>query len=598
MKNIFKVLAILVLGSTIASCGKFLDRPSEDNYNAANFYQNDEQMMQGVNYLYNSPWYDFQRGFIKIGEVTSGNYYIGNNPYTTLTFNSTDDDLVNMSYSLWAVNGHANTVIDNILAAMKNGSQASEEVANRCIAEALVWKAMAYFYLVRTFGEVPIVHNNTDLLNENYNSIEKRPRSNVYDYIIMTLDKAMDLFAAAQYYKTGGWGNYERIDYYAAEALLSKVYLTKAGLSGSLNSEDLDMAKTYAWDVINNSGRELLPTYSDLFRLTGYNATGECLISWLWENTRNPWTAQNTLQSDLAMQGFDELGDCWGGWGGPTVDLQEAFGVSAKDDPSKRVGEKDSRRKATMMMAGDKYEYFWTDKGGFDYLKFIYDKNNYGKGGPGGQLQCGTGANNVKHLYGDSYDHEQAVGALPENMCNKLPTHILRLADIYLVYAESCLLTGDQSEALDYVNKVRVRAGVDSLKTITYDDIWKERRLELAYEGDRWYDFVRRSYYDVDACIAELKAQKRSCFIGLDDVFKEYIGKDFDYSGSWDASNVVYISSSSIGECWDNPTVTKETFTLPFPTEDVVFNGNLKSDAEAVEVDVYATYSYDYIDED
>lgn len=41
----------------------------EDTYNVATFYQNDEQCVQGVNYLYNSPWYDFQRGFDKIGEV-------------------------------------------------------------------------------------------------------------------------------------------------------------------------------------------------------------------------------------------------------------------------------------------------------------------------------------------------------------------------------------------------------------------------------------------------------------------------------------------------------------------------------------------------
>ena len=74
----FLFASMLALGTT--SCEEFLDRPAEDNYNAGNFYQNDEQCYQGVNYLYNSPWYDFQRGFIKVGEVLSGQYVLGQFP--------------------------------------------------------------------------------------------------------------------------------------------------------------------------------------------------------------------------------------------------------------------------------------------------------------------------------------------------------------------------------------------------------------------------------------------------------------------------------------------------------------------------------------
>lgn len=94
----FLFASMLALGTT--SCEEFLDRPAEDNYNAGNFYQNDEQCYQGVNYLYNSPWYDFQRGFIKVGEVLSGNMYWGSSPYMEFTVNGTDADLVSMSYSL------------------------------------------------------------------------------------------------------------------------------------------------------------------------------------------------------------------------------------------------------------------------------------------------------------------------------------------------------------------------------------------------------------------------------------------------------------------------------------------------------------------
>jgi hypothetical protein len=442
---------------------------------------------------------------------------------------------------------------------------------------------MAYFFMVRTFGPVPIVHDGSAMIAEGgYNSISKVTKANVYEYIIMTLEKAMELFDEYDIKTTSGWTNYERLDYYAAEALLSKVYLTRAGLSGTLDNDDLDMAASLAKDVIDHSGRTLLPSYEDVFRLSGFNATGECLISWLWKAGRDPWTQQNTLQSDLAMVGFDENGDVWGGWRGPTVDLMAAFGTSAIDNPAARDNS-DIRRKATCMMAGDTYDYFWTDKGGFDFLKFIYDKDDYGKGGPGGAMQCPTGANNVKHLYGDNYDHEQATGVTPLSMAAQTPTHLLRLSDVYLIYAEAKLLRDNAAEALIYVNMVRARAGAPDLAAVTFNDIWKERRLELAHEGDRWYDYVRRSYYDMAACINELKAQKRSSWYHLDDVYKKYYEEN-----TWDAGAVIY------NDMYDNPNVTASSFTLPFPTMDVVFNGKMASDAEPENIDIRATYSYDF----
>ena len=288
-------LCVAALAFGMSSCEDFLNRPTEDNYNTANYYQTDDQCLAGVNYLYNSPWYDFQRGFIKVGEVLSGNYYWGSSPYLTFTVNGTDEDLVNMSYSLWAVIGHANTVYDNL-----KGSPASESVKKQCMGECLTWKAMAYFYLVRSFGDVPIIHNNTDeLVNGTYNEKYKVMKEDVYEYIIMTLEKALELLP-----RSSGAG---RIDYYCAEGLLAKVYLTKAGVTGTLNADDLNKAATYAKDVIDNSGRSLLSNYSDVFRLAN-NKSEESLIAWHWSCEGNVWTSQNTLQSDLGIDGFDEFG--------------------------------------------------------------------------------------------------------------------------------------------------------------------------------------------------------------------------------------------------------------------------------------------------
>ena len=576
INRIFGSIAVGLLALGIVSCEKFLDRPSEDSYNTSNFYLNDEQCIQGVNYIYNSPWYDFQRGFIKIGEVMSGNMYWGSSPYLTFTTNATDEDLKNMAYSLWAVNGHVNAVLVNI-----NASDGpSRAVKNQCLGEALTLKALAYFFMVRTFGEVPIVHNNTELLgSNNYNNIYKVTRKNVYEYIIMTIEKAMSLLPK----KTSGWNS--RIDYYAAEALLSKVYLTMAGIDGALDQELLKKAAEYAKDVIDNSGRTLTPVYSDIFRLSPslYNQTGEPLISWMWTVDGNQWTRQNTLQSDLGMVGFDEFGDVWGQWGGPSVDLMDAFGVSPVDNPSARATEKDKRRKVTMMMAGDEYPYFWQDKGGFDVVRFMYDAN-YGAGGPG--EFCGPcGAQNCKHLYGNNADHEAALGKSADRMAYELPTHILRLSDVYLIYAEASLLTSNSAAALEYVNKVRERAGTSLLTSVAIKDIWKERRLELAGEGDYWYDFVRRSYYDMNGVIDEIKAQRRNPWWNLNSVYKTWYesGKK-----TWvvDESECRYDSDTPA------PNVTASSFTLPFPQEDVVNNPHLLEPAQ--EINVRETYSYNF----
>lgn len=62
--NIIKIASAGVLLAAMVSCSDFLNRPAEDTYNVDNFYLNDEQCVQGVNYLYNSPWYDFLRAFL------------------------------------------------------------------------------------------------------------------------------------------------------------------------------------------------------------------------------------------------------------------------------------------------------------------------------------------------------------------------------------------------------------------------------------------------------------------------------------------------------------------------------------------------------
>ena len=606
LKNIFKGAMAGVLVLSMASCEDFLTRPTEDNYNVDNFYQNDAQVEQGVNFLYNSPWYDFQRAFIKIGEVMSGNMYWGSSPYLTFTTNGTDADLVNMSYSLWAVNGHANTVITNIL----NSEGPSQAAKNKAIGEALTWKAMAYFYMVRTFGEVPIVHDNNAILTSGtYNDLYKADRASVYEYIIMTLEKAMELLPK----QTSGWNG--RIDYYAAEALLAKVYLTRAGLSGTLNNDDLANAAKYAEDVIDNSGRKLTPEYSDIFRLSPavHNATGESLIAWQWECSSGRWTSQNTLQSDLIFEGFSEFGDMWGGWGGPSYDLALAFGADPVAGPAEIKKVTDKRRQATLMMAGDVYPYFWTTKStktgnkGFDYLYFLYSGDaDYAAYGVPAQFEGPCGIQNVKHLFGDGADHEAALGVSAARMSYQLPTHLLRLGDVYLICAEAYLLAGNQPKALEYTNAIRQRAGVEALASVTFEDIWKERRLELAGEGDRWYDYVRLAYYDKAAAMADLSGQKMNSVYNYDEACKHYwytgcggsIEDVPDDLTAFDPSKAEWKTDfeNEVRYNDDDPArstyVNENIFTLPLPSEDVVFNPHLLEPAKSVDVRTEYVYNF------
>lgn len=58
------------------------------------------------------------------------------------------------------------------------------------MGECLAWKAMAYFYLVRIWGDVPIVHNNSsEIAAGDYNNKYKVKAADVYEYIVMTLEK-------------------------------------------------------------------------------------------------------------------------------------------------------------------------------------------------------------------------------------------------------------------------------------------------------------------------------------------------------------------------------------------------------------------------
>lgn len=545
----YKYVICIVAGMSLLPIGcseEFLNRPPEDGYIAEEWFQTEDQLNAACNALYGGVWFDFQRSFINIGDVMAGNHHAGgDNPFYTFNVNATTSGIAEAYNSLWMAVGYSNSVIEGI--ERYAPESLSDAVVNRAMGEALVWKSMAYFYLVRSFGPVPIIESNSEsIINGTALTLYRNTTADVYEYIVRLLERAAELLPEQN---LPG-----RINKYGAYGLLAKVYLTRAGVgrSGTREQSDLDKARDYA-GILVDSPLELEPVYWNLFRISTGNRNPENLISWHWQ-AAEAWGSQNAMQADLAVQNLTGFGDGWGTWSGPSVNLQQLFDEDATLVGSENRKYSDARRKATMMMDGDFYDDLQRDKPS--------DPNNPSspKGlmvlwDGGAQFQSPTGAWARKHIVGNAKDNEAEGGGFIGFMKTNLSTHLLRLADVYLIYAEAILGNNDISSdpaALDALNKVRGRsiAAHTSLEDFDLLDIMEERRRELAYEGDNWFDFVRLHYYQPSLAIALLAAQERG-----------------SYSGNASAENIVLEPKTY--------TPGNGDFLLPIPEGDLLKNPNL-----------------------
>jgi hypothetical protein len=180
-----------------------------------------------------------------------------------------------------------------------------------------------------------------------------------------------------------------------------------------------------------------------------------------------------------------------------------------------------------------------------------------------------SGSNCAKHIVGRSADAKaQGYDAL-DRMSTPLSTHILRLSDVYLVYAEAVLgnaASTNDANALKAFNMVRQRAlktNYVAATSITFNDIFKERRLEFALEGDNWYDYVRLHYYKPELATSMIAAQERGTWGGLD---------AFYLSG--DVTNLKITSHKVTG-------LNDADFTIPFPEVDLSLNPGLMDEPVA-----------------
>lgn len=141
------------------------------------------------------------------------------------------------------------------------------------------------------------------------------------------------------------------------------------------------------------------------------------------------------------------------------------------------------------MMVGDTFPEILKDEGGYVYP--FEDK-------------CDI----KKYVIGTAADNDGHVGFMSTDLCY----YIMRLPEVYLIYAEAILGNNNSTsdpDALLYFNLVRQRAGLSDKTSITFKDIFNEKRKEFALEDQLMFEYVRWFYFEPDAAMAELQDQHR-----------------------------------------------------------------------------------------
>lgn len=547
-----KYICSFVLAASLlfTGCSDFLDSKDNSNIAGDNFYLSEEDCKAATAPLYSKVWFHFNDKFYY--GMGDGRGYNLRAPYSDYIYPFTDlnesgltSPLVQAWESLYIVVQQANKVINGI----KGGSM-SESVKPQYIAEARFMRGVAYYYLGMLWGNV-ILNENSDELVANP-IVAPSPASDVFEFVMRDLEYAAKYLPETSY-ATG------RVNQYSAFAMLSRVYLTYAGYSdnknsGTRNSEYLELAKKAALKVIENKNFSLMDNYADLFKIENNN-NSETLFALQWVANSDTYGESNTIQNYFAY-GSDVTGTDRA-WGGATV---------AQPNAVWEYEQGDTRRKATWMAHGDFYPELMSDKGG---LTVEYSES---------QLNC------KKYVCGSSKDNASiSYGNTPIN------TYMIRLAEVYLNYAEACFgnnltltanKTGDidsdskisvtlgtnvsctDDKALEYYNAVRTRAGLAPLKnSFTFNDLRRDRRLELCLEGQYWYDMVRWANFQQQAVMNYITGQMRDTNIP---VLWDATAQTLSIDSSKDATN------RSIG------TVKESIFLLPYPESETVQNPLLK----------------------
>ena len=318
-------------------------------------------------------------------------------------------------------------------------------------------RAYYYFHLVRFFGDVPLFADKRLSLSES-RSLQRSPKSAVYAQIERDLTAAISVLPAVQVQKG-------RITKYAAQALLGKVYLYQ--------NKFTEAAQTLE-TVITSNAFSLVSNYGSQFLADGENGSESVFeIQFSNNSPYYNWGGPNRGQGNFGVQMVGIRGlngnaamPYASGWSFdlPTASLANAF-------------EAGDRRKDVAILNIEAYK---TANPGFGISYQVAPYKNTG-------------------LYNQKYHPRKGETSGQVELNYKNNHRSIRYADVLLMAAEAFnrSATPNETKAQQYLNAVRARAFGDNLHNITSTGaalkqaIWDERRLELAMEGERFFDLVR-----------------------------------------------------------------------------------------------------------
>ncbi|MBD1421427.1 RagB/SusD family nutrient uptake outer membrane protein [Sphingobacterium chuzhouense] len=427
--NIALLLAAGVLGQ---SCTEdFLDVPSQEIIEAedSNEVFEPEALVNGVYGMFTDWNYGF--AYLGITEILSDNADKGSAP----TDPGTDKDILDaLTYT--PTTASFQSTWEHWYKSIGRATQSIEYTENYGLPdETLKKRLIAEARFIRALNYFFLVRGWGDVPIQEIDLLERKPTSEVYAYIEADLQFAIDNLPLKSAYPAKDLG---RATKGAAQGLLSKVYLYQKKWQ-----EAVGMAQA----VLNSGEYSLEPDYATIWRASTENGR-ESLFEF---QGRGAELAHGIQQYSQTQGARGESGWGWG-FNTPTQNLVDAFDAEGDE----------IRKDATIIFRGET----------------LYD----------GRV-ISQAVENPRYNEKAYSSANAGAGDTDKNI------RYLRLGEIYLILAEAANETGNSNLALENLNIVRDRVDLPAVTTTDQSQlrqlIWKERRLELAFEHDRWFDLVR-----------------------------------------------------------------------------------------------------------
>ncbi|HET8736824.1 MAG TPA: RagB/SusD family nutrient uptake outer membrane protein [Pricia sp.] len=467
MKNILKISGAIAAFALVAlSCqDDFLETDPKAIQLDSNYYKNAEEVFNGVVAAYDPLAWEGARGsryctFASFVSASDEAYGGGGSISDVLFLNTMDDFSIDPAngpqQGFWERNFTGVSRTNTVLSKMEGDIEGLEEATRqRYIAEVKVLRAYYYFDLVRIFGNVPLFTEPLD--NDEIYDVEQVPSAQVYAQIendlldAIAVPKLPDLVPRET---EGG-----RMTKGTAHALLGKVYLYQgkwqeaAGQFAIVNGEP---------GGNNRFGYALLPDFGTIFRPDNKFSAESILERGHTSTAASAWGNSSLVEGFITTKMVGPRSYSgpyyYSGWGG--CPLTPEFVDAIESDPryTDTVINLDS-----LVAIGES-----------DYIPGYED----------------TGYFIRKYAPLLEFEHKGA-GPHPLNYTQNYVE--IRLADTYLMEAEALIESGgDIARAGNLLNAVRDRVGLEPV-TPTLENIYRERRLELATEGHRFSLRRRRS---------------------------------------------------------------------------------------------------------